>query len=119
MPPRISPGSGLVVFLLDRHGDATIAARLQTLVAIAAISTSMVDEERTSLGRHVMESPLPCPPKWASPDDWSNYRGVITRLYFEEDKPLKTVMETMEQEFGFFATYAERHEGFYSANAGI
>ncbi|KAI1842486.1 hypothetical protein JX266_011381 [Neoarthrinium moseri] len=42
--------------------------------------------------------------QWAGPTDWEEKRGVITRLYSSENRPLKEVMEIMEREYGFHAT---------------
>ncbi|KAK8080355.1 hypothetical protein PG997_008173 [Apiospora hydei] len=36
--------------------------------------------------------------------DWEGYRGVITRLYSEENRPLKEVVHWMAQEYDFHAT---------------
>lgn len=36
--------------------------------------------------------------------DWEGYRTVITRLYSEENRPLKEVVHWMAQEYDFHAT---------------
>ncbi|KAK8010867.1 hypothetical protein PG990_009832 [Apiospora arundinis] len=36
--------------------------------------------------------------------DWEGYRGVITRLYSEENRPLKEVVHIMAQKYDFHAT---------------
>ena len=36
--------------------------------------------------------------------DWEGYRGIITRLYSEENRPLKEVVHIMAQEYDFHAT---------------
>ncbi|KAK7927349.1 hypothetical protein PG985_004347 [Apiospora marii] len=36
--------------------------------------------------------------------DWEGYRSVITRLYSEENRPLKEVVHWMAQEYDFHAT---------------
>lgn len=41
-----------------------------------------------------------CPSRY----DWSRYMLIIKRLYIDEDKPLKEVMEIMEQQHNFVAT---------------
>ncbi|PHH52857.1 hypothetical protein CFIMG_002268RA [Ceratocystis fimbriata CBS 114723] len=41
---------------------------------------------------------------WATPADWIQYRDCITRLYIEEDKPLKEVMDIMARDYAFCAT---------------
>lgn len=35
------------------------------------------------------------------PGSWDTHRGVITKMYSEEQKPLKEVMEFMGREYGF------------------
>jgi hypothetical protein len=37
--------------------------------------------------------------------DWENQRSNIEKLYFVENKPLKTVIRCLSQSHGFFATY--------------
>ncbi|KAI1495775.1 Clr5 domain-containing protein [Biscogniauxia marginata] len=41
---------------------------------------------------------------WAMPADWTNYRGTITTLYLEQNRPLKEVKRIMEEDYYFFAT---------------
>lgn len=42
---------------------------------------------------------------YAELKDWDAHREVITQLYWDERKTLKEVMETMEQDHNFYATY--------------
>jgi hypothetical protein len=42
---------------------------------------------------------------WATPTDWELYHDEIVRLYIDDDKPLKEVMDVMATEHGFHATY--------------
>lgn len=39
-----------------------------------------------------------------SEDQWSQYRDLITRLYWEDNLPMPAVREHMSTEHGFFAT---------------
>ncbi|TEA12203.1 hypothetical protein C8034_v006446 [Colletotrichum sidae] len=41
---------------------------------------------------------------YVAPDDWEHNRSIITRLYKEEEKPLRQVREVMERQFAFIAT---------------
>ncbi|KAK7752618.1 hypothetical protein SLS62_005387 [Diatrype stigma] len=41
---------------------------------------------------------------WASHDDWEVHRETISRLYWDECKPLPDVIEIMRSEHGFHAT---------------
>lgn len=36
--------------------------------------------------------------------DWSKYMPIIKKLYIDEDKTLKEVLETMQREYDFVAT---------------
>lgn len=36
--------------------------------------------------------------------DWSKHRPIIKKLYIDEDKTLKEVLETMQREYDFVAT---------------
>ena len=42
--------------------------------------------------------------KWASPHDWAHHKAAIIKLYSDEDMTLKEVMQTMQDQHGFFAT---------------
>ncbi|KAK8051795.1 hypothetical protein PG993_003180 [Apiospora rasikravindrae] len=46
--------------------------------------------------------------------DWEGYRSVITRLYSEENRPLKEVVHWMAQEYDFHATYCPSYLVFCS-----
>lgn len=37
-------------------------------------------------------------------DPWTTYKPIIERLYIEEKRPLKEVMQVMEAEHGFRST---------------
>ncbi|KAK7908790.1 hypothetical protein PG985_016093 [Apiospora marii] len=41
---------------------------------------------------------------WATDGDWNEHRETITRLYWDENKPLKEVSSIMREEHGFHAT---------------
>ncbi|KAK8139399.1 hypothetical protein PG984_002779 [Apiospora sp. TS-2023a] len=41
---------------------------------------------------------------WATDADWNEHREAITRLYWDENKPLKEVSSIMKEEHGFHAT---------------
>jgi hypothetical protein len=44
--------------------------------------------------------------RWAKTEEcWVSHRDIIERLYLEENKTLKEVMEKMEREYKFKATY--------------
>lgn len=43
-----------------------------------------------------------CPP---SPFSWEYYKPVIRRLYVDEKRTLREVMDILENDFGFKATY--------------
>jgi hypothetical protein len=46
-----------------------------------------------------------CPPGRRIPSaEWEKKRPIITKLYQEEKRPLKEVMEVLEREHGFTAT---------------
>lgn len=45
-------------------------------------------------------APGRCPSRY----DWSKHMSAIKRLYIDEDKPLKEVMEIMQKEHNFIAT---------------
>jgi hypothetical protein len=49
-------------------------------------------------------APVPQKSKWATEEDFDRHRATITRLYAEGT--LTQLMETMEREYGFVATYA-------------
>ena len=42
---------------------------------------------------------------WATQDDWDAHRELISRLYWDESRPLPEVMEIMRREHTFHATY--------------
>ncbi|KAK8131551.1 hypothetical protein PG984_007989 [Apiospora sp. TS-2023a] len=42
--------------------------------------------------------------KWASQADWDQHRPVITQLYIDEGKPLKEVIDILENDYDFKAT---------------
>ena len=58
---------------------------------------------------HRLPGPLSMSQRWASPMDWAGRRDVITRLYMDQQLPLPRVMEVMEREYGFHATYVTCH----------
>lgn len=41
---------------------------------------------------------------WATDADWIKHRETITRLYWDENKPLKEVSKIMKEEHDFHAT---------------
>ena len=41
---------------------------------------------------------------WAAPEDWDRHRQTIKRLYFDEDKTLKEVMNIMAEDYGHWGT---------------
>ncbi|KAK8041749.1 hypothetical protein PG993_006272 [Apiospora rasikravindrae] len=41
---------------------------------------------------------------WATDADWTKHRETITRLYWDENKPLKEVSSIMREQHGFHAT---------------
>ncbi|KAK7952739.1 Clr5 domain-containing protein [Apiospora aurea] len=41
---------------------------------------------------------------WAADADWTRHRETITRLWWDENKPLKEVSRMMKEEYGFHAT---------------
>lgn len=44
---------------------------------------------------------------WATKaEDWEARKEMISKLYWDEDKTLKEVMEIMRRDHGFNATYA-------------
>lgn len=43
---------------------------------------------------------------------WEDYRPIMRRLYMDEKRPLREVMEILEREFDFKATYV------YSSRCG-
>lgn len=45
-------------------------------------------------------NPGRCPSRY----DWSKHMSAIKRLYIDEDRPLKEVMEIMQKEHNFIAT---------------
>lgn len=45
------------------------------------------------------------PIRYATEGDWGAHRIEITRLYMEEELPLKEVMHTMEEKHSFHASY--------------
>ncbi|KAI1860354.1 uncharacterized protein JN550_011506 [Neoarthrinium moseri] len=47
---------------------------------------------------------------WATPHDWATYRETIAALYEGQNMTLKKIMEIMEREHNFFATYEEVNE---------
>lgn len=42
--------------------------------------------------------------QWARLEDWEANKETITRLYWEQDRPLKEVAQTMKYQHGFNAT---------------
>ncbi|KAH8174365.1 clr5 domain-containing protein [Sarocladium implicatum] len=46
-------------------------------------------------------------------EQWEAKRGIITQLYHEENKSLKEVMDILERDYGFSATYVPLHFGPY------
>lgn len=42
--------------------------------------------------------------RWATSEDFEKWRGTIIRLYMDENRDLKSVMEIMKEEYGFYAT---------------
>ena len=47
--------------------------------------------------------------------DWGDHQETITRLYSRDGSKLSEVMEVMEKEYGFYATYV----GFFSLLRGL
>lgn len=47
---------------------------------------------------------VPVPEYPPTRKDWESYRGIFTQLYQVEEKPLKTVKELLETQYGFKAT---------------
>jgi hypothetical protein len=43
--------------------------------------------------------------KWPVPEDWAKHRRLIRQLYLHEDRPLNEVMEIMQRDYEFKATY--------------
>lgn len=46
------------------------------------------------------------PSRWATADQWDNYRHAITDLYMQKDLTLADVRTQMEEVYGFRATWA-------------
>lgn len=44
---------------------------------------------------------------WAKSEEWETHKEKIRQLYCIRDKPLKQVMEIMETEHEFHATYVD------------
>ena len=42
---------------------------------------------------------------WATQDDWDAHRETISRLYWDESRPLPEVMDIMRSRHDFHATY--------------
>jgi hypothetical protein len=40
-----------------------------------------------------------------TPEEWEQQKGNVERLYVTENRPLKEVINTLEQQFGFTARY--------------
>ena len=57
-----------------------------------------------------VREPVPKPSqtrtKHPSPKDWDLHRNEISRLYVDENLPLREVAQQMEKRFRFIATYA-------------
>lgn len=51
-----------------------------------------------------MSTPRSAPGKRIPSSEWEKKRPIITRLYQEEKRPLKEVMEILQREHGFTAT---------------
>lgn len=51
-------------------------------------------------------SPSITPSRWATADQWDNYRHAITDLYIQEDLTLADVRTQMEERYEFRATWA-------------
>ena len=43
--------------------------------------------------------------RWASDQDFEGHRAAITKLYNSKNATLPRIMEIMESQYGFFATY--------------
>jgi hypothetical protein len=48
--------------------------------------------------------PREAPTVWATPEAWDAHRSIITRLYIDQDRTLKGVMEIMQRDYHFFGT---------------
>lgn len=44
------------------------------------------------------------PITWATPEDWATHRPTITRLYADEGRTLRDVIEIMKRDHSFNAT---------------
>ncbi|KAH8202140.1 hypothetical protein TruAng_003718 [Truncatella angustata] len=55
-------------------------------------------------------NPPPGGGTWATPHDWATHRATITALYEGQNMTLKKIMDTMEKDHKFIATYEEVNE---------
>lgn len=51
---------------------------------------------------------FPVRTRYATAEDWERYRALFTRLYRDENKPLKEVKSIMKEKYGFNATWVPR-----------
>jgi hypothetical protein len=70
------------------------------------INPAMSAQMNSQLQPQLETAPLAGPKQqWASLADWEPYKEIITNLYFDQDRPLKAVIEIMREKYDFRATY--------------
>ncbi|KAK8099089.1 Clr5 domain-containing protein [Apiospora kogelbergensis] len=55
-------------------------------------------------GSSKTKPPSMSPKAWASAQEWESHRETITRLFWDENRPLREVVEIMSRDHGFNAT---------------
>lgn len=50
------------------------------------------------------KEPKPRQKSWASASEWEKHRELISRLFWDENRPLREVVEIMSRDHGFNAT---------------
>ena len=84
----------------------SVPIRTGRRVAKAAAAATVVDGPETPQSQLSSASgKMPAAQKrYASEADWNRQRDVVTRLYSDENRPLKEVMQIMEHEHHFSGT---------------
>ena len=72
-----------------------------------SIMNQMLVPVERELHAPILSNPMPnmwSQPRFHTSQEWEDQRSEITRLYLTENKPLKDIIETMENEYSFCAT---------------
>ena len=84
--------------------EVNFCLRCTFVIGPATLKTGPTMPSSQVKGKKARLIPINSDKPLARPDDWDNVRGLITRLYVEEDRTLKETMTIMSRDHGHNGT---------------